>query len=141
MKNLKSILSIVGVLGFTAATTSNVTACISNITSNFQEIINWKENNGEIQSLVNNKNTIYAGTKTGDDKGNLFKITKDDTTTPLTNWKESNGKVQSLLNVNDTIYVGTKTGDGKGNLFKITDDDTITHYLNEMKTTVKYVVY
>ncbi|WP_339039283.1 hypothetical protein [Spiroplasma endosymbiont of Andrena trimmerana] len=55
MKNLKSILSIVGVLGFTAATTSNVTACISNITSNFQEITNWKENNGEIQSLVNNK--------------------------------------------------------------------------------------
>ncbi|WP_338980268.1 hypothetical protein [Spiroplasma endosymbiont of Lasioglossum malachurum] len=55
MKNLKSILSIVGVLGFTAITTSNVTACISNITSNFQEITNWKENNGEIQSLVNNK--------------------------------------------------------------------------------------
>lgn len=99
-------------------------ACISNITSNFREITNWKESNGKVQSLLNVNDTIYVGTKiTPVDNvytGKLIKITKDNTITILSKWNVNNGEIYSLTtSTNESIYIETKTGDGQGYLYKV----------------------
>lgn len=131
MKNLKKILAMTGILGLTTATTINITACsINSLTSNFEEITNWDENNGEVNSLTNDKNTIYISTKTTNNKGNLLEMATDDAITLLPNWDENNGQIKHLLSANGTTYAVTKVTDNENKLFKISKDGTITPLAN-----------
>lgn len=78
------------------------------VSSKFQELNNWKENNGEIQSLTNDKNTVYTGTKTSNNKGKLFKISENDTITAIATWDENNGEVGTLVSDNNRSLLAQK---------------------------------
>ena len=92
----------------------------------FIEVPGWKENNGEVHSLLTVNDIVYIGTKTGIGQGKLFKITNDGIIHEITEWGKDAGdigKIHSLLNIKGIIYVGTKTGVGQGKIFKSKNDN------------------
>lgn len=84
----------------------------------FIEVPGWKENNGEVHSLLTVNDIVYIGTKTGVGQGKLFKSKNDNNFELIPNWDISNGEVLNLFNINNVLYVRTKVSKQISYLFR-----------------------